>query len=129
MPAKPFKPWPYDKIHVDMDVSGTYWDVAKMLYKLTEFPKIMSVESVQVTPQNVSDPTKVVAGIAPNLNVKLKLTGFIFPTDGKAAPLAPALPSATPGSLAPPTPPAPAPRAAAPSTSAALVSPAPAPRL
>ena len=85
----------------------------------------MSVESVQVTPQNVSDPNKVVAGIAPNLNVKLKLTGFIFPTDGQTAPLAPALPSAVHGSLAPPTPPAPAPRAAAPSTSAALVSPGP----
>ena len=137
---KTFKTWPYDKIHVDMDISGTYWDVAKMLYKLTEFPKIMSVESVQVSPQTQGDPTKIVSGIAPNLNVKLKLTGFIFPNDGQSGPLAPALPSALPSAVSPGTAPpagAPAPGMNAPTpprppaapNSAALAVPPAAPHL
>jgi Tfp pilus assembly protein PilO len=76
---KKFVSWPYDKIHVDMQVRGSYWNVSKLVYRLTEFPKIMAVESVQVQPgQNVT------AGQSPQLTVDLKLTGFIFPNDGKA---------------------------------------------
>jgi len=75
---KDFKPWPYDKLHVDMEVSGSYWNVARMLYRLTEFPKIMAVENVQINPQaggyNSYNST---------LNVKMKVTGFIFPNDGQ----------------------------------------------
>jgi Tfp pilus assembly protein PilO len=48
---KSFKPWPYDKIHVDMEVRGNYWSVARLLYRLTEFPKILAVSSVQVQSQ------------------------------------------------------------------------------
>lgn len=75
--AKKFKPQPYDKILIDMEVSGKYWDIAHMLYRLTEFPKILTVESMQVSPSNP------IAGTAPSLTVKMKLTGFIFPNDGK----------------------------------------------
>ncbi len=112
---KTFKTWPYDKIHIGMDVSGSYWDVAKMLYRLTEFPKIMSVESVSVTPMQ-ADATKPVVG-PPQLNVSLKLTGFIFPTDGlqPQQTLPPGAPSASPGAL-------PAPPASTP-TSASLAAP------
>jgi Tfp pilus assembly protein PilO len=77
---KKFTPQPYDKLHIDMDVSGKYWDVARMLYRLTEFPKILTVESMQVTPP-ASQSAKT-AG-APELLVRMKLTGFIFPNDGK----------------------------------------------
>lgn len=89
---KKFKPQAYDKIHIDMEVSGGYWNVAKMLYRLTEFPKILAVESVQVTPATTS---AVAITSSPELSVKLKLTGFIFPNDGHPldAPI-PALPSA-----------------------------------
>lgn len=121
---KTFKTWPYDKIHIDMDVAGSYWDVAKMLYRLTEFPKIMSVESVTVTPETGSSAQKVVVG-PPQLNVKLKLTGFIFPTDGLQPQqmLPPGAPSAAPGTL--PAPPVAAPTSAslaAPSTQTAVAS-------
>ena len=73
--AKKFVPVPYDKEHIDMDFSGRFWDVAQLLYKLTVFPKIMTVESVTMTPANTGpgDHTK--------LNVKLRLTGFIFKSD------------------------------------------------
>jgi len=76
---KDFKPWPYDKLHVDMEVSGSYWNVARMLYRLTEFPKIMAVENVQINPQAGGSN-----GYNSTLNVKMKVTGFIFPNDGQA---------------------------------------------
>lgn len=117
---KTFKTWPYDKIHVDMDVSGSYWNVARMLFQLTEFPKIMSVEAVQVTPE-IRPDAQVLAGSSPNLNVKLKLTGFIFPTDGVPHALPPGLPSAKPSGIVPPPLSAPS-AAAAPSPSPAPVS-------
>ncbi|MES2461950.1 MAG: hypothetical protein V4671_15305 [Armatimonadota bacterium] len=72
-------PPPYDKIHIDMDIAGSYWSTAKLLYRLTEFPKIMAVESVQITPQG----DKTASSTSPSLGVRLRLTGFIFPNDGK----------------------------------------------
>jgi Tfp pilus assembly protein PilO len=75
---KDFKPWPYDKLHVDMEVSGSYWNVARMLYRLTEFPKIMAVENVQINPQSGGT-----TGYNSTLSVKMKVTGFIFPNDGQ----------------------------------------------
>jgi Tfp pilus assembly protein PilO len=66
--------WPYDKLHVEMDVSGTYWNIARLLYRLNNFEKIIAVENVQITPlQDQGDYTH-------KLNVKLRLTGFIFKT-------------------------------------------------
>ncbi|MBC8102756.1 MAG: type 4a pilus biogenesis protein PilO [Cytophagales bacterium] len=94
---KTFKTWPYDKIHIDMDVTGSYWSTAKMLYRLTEFPKILSVETVQITPQGGA----VAAAGSPKLGVRLRLTGFIFPDDGK--PVAPgALPESGAASVVTP---------------------------
>jgi len=77
---KKWRPWPYDKIHVDMELRGGYWNVAKLLYRLTEFPKILAVESVQVQPTPNPKP-----GVSPELTVNLKLTGFIFKDEPAAA--------------------------------------------
>jgi Tfp pilus assembly protein PilO len=74
---KTWKPWPYDKLHVEMEVKGSYWAVAKVLYRLSEFPKIMAVEEVAITPQSTQ------SGYNPNLNVKMKLTGFIFKNESR----------------------------------------------
>jgi Tfp pilus assembly protein PilO len=84
-------PPPYDKIHIDMDIAGSYWSTAKLLYRLTEFPKIMAVESVQITPQGSKPESRT----SPNLGVRLRLTGFIFPNDGKSSLPAPANSAAT----------------------------------
>ncbi len=95
---KKFVAWPYDKIHIEMEVRGNYWSVAKLLYRLTEFPKIMSVESVQVQPGGA-----VLPGKAPQLTANLKLTGFIFKNDAveekptPAGTAAPATGTAAPG--------------------------------
>jgi len=76
---KKFKPWPYDKLHVDMQVRGSYWNVARFLYRLTEFPKILSVESIKAAPPANSAQDK-----NPVLTVNVNLTGFIF-KEGEAA--------------------------------------------
>ena len=96
---KKFKPQPYDKLHLDVDVTGKYWDVARMLYRLTEFPKILAVESLQVSPS-----AGAMTGVAPTLSVHLKLTGFIFPNDVKT-PLTPPATAPAPVGVAPTTPP------------------------
>jgi Tfp pilus assembly protein PilO len=75
---KNYVPWPYDKLHVEMDVKGSYWNIAQMLYRLTEFQKIIAVESVSITPNNSQ------TGYNPDLNVKMSLTGFIFKGDKPA---------------------------------------------
>ena len=72
--------WPYDKEHVDMQVRGSYWNVAKLLYRLNEFPKILAVEGITMQPSDAKGSAE------PQLNVQLKLTGFIFPNDGKPNP-------------------------------------------
>jgi Tfp pilus assembly protein PilO len=77
---KNFKPWPYDKLHVDMQIHGSYWNVARFMYRLTEFPKILSVESIQLQP-----PANVPPGGSPSLTVNLNLTGFIFKADEAAS--------------------------------------------
>lgn len=96
---KSFKAQPYDKISIEMQVQGGYWSVARLLYRLTEFPKILSVEGIQVQTQGQVLPDK-----APVLSVNLKLVGFIFPNDGKQLkPGQPAKPGATvPGKKAAP---------------------------
>jgi len=83
-------PPPYDKLHIDMQMKGNYWDTAKLLYKLTEFQKIIAVESLELHP--VSSP---LGGVSPVLGVHLNLTGFIFPNDGKNG--VPGVPSTGPG--------------------------------
>ena len=86
---KTFKPQPYDKISIEMQVQGGYWSVARLLYRLTEFPKILSVEGIQVQTQGQVLPNK-----AATLSVNLKLVGFIFPNDGKQPGQQPAKPGA-----------------------------------
>jgi Tfp pilus assembly protein PilO len=92
---KTFQPWPYDKLHVEMEVKGSYWAIANVLYRLSEFPKIMAVEEVAITPQVAQG-----GGYTPILNVKMKLTGFIFKNENRTEQEGsdPNAPGATPGS-------------------------------
>ncbi|GAB4458777.1 MAG: hypothetical protein OHK0029_20430 [Armatimonadaceae bacterium] len=69
---KEYKPEPYDKLAVDMEITGTYWNIARFLYRMTEFPKIMAVNSLSINPRNTE-------GYDPNLSAKINLTGFVFP--------------------------------------------------
>lgn len=83
---KTFKPQPYDMWHVDMQVKGTFWAVTRFINKLTQFQKIIALDSVQQM------PLAAVVGESPKLNATLKFTAFAFHDDAK--PLA--LPSPMP---------------------------------
>lgn len=70
----PKKPEPYDKLNIDIEVNGKYNDVARFLYKVTSFPKIIAVNSVQISPIN-----DVGNGFdSPSLSVRLSTTAFIL---------------------------------------------------
>lgn len=74
-----FKPLPYDYEHIDMEVNGDYWTIARFLHRLTTFPKILAVESIGFNPMGAN------LGASPTLTVKLTLTGFVFKDGGQAA--------------------------------------------
>lgn len=67
------KPEPYDKLEIDMDVNGKYYDVMRFLYKITSFPKIIAVNTVQITP--AAQPGEIAS---PTLSVRLGTTAFIL---------------------------------------------------
>ena len=100
-------PPPYDKLHMDVEIVGTYWNVARFIYRLTEFQKIVSVDQLSISPKNTGTGGKY----DPSLSVKMKLTGFIFPeaTPKPGGPgAAPgAAPAAQPGAAPPGTTPPP----------------------
>lgn len=88
--AKKTAPPPYDTMDVAVDVAGSYADTSMFLYSLTRFPKIVSVDSVQMHPG-----TAPKGGLAP-ITTNLKLTAFMFhDADASAAPgAAPVVPTA-----------------------------------
>ncbi len=101
---KPAPP-PYDTMDVAVDVAGSYADTSMFLYSLTRFPKIVSVDSVQMHPGAAPKG----GGPAP-VTTNLKLTAFMFhdagaPTVTTASVPAAPVPTAsmpTPGLAAPP---------------------------
>lgn len=70
------KPDPYDKLDIEIEVTGKYRDVARFLYKVTSFPKIIAVNTVQITPVGGSSSVEAIG--SPELSVKLGTTAFIL---------------------------------------------------
>jgi len=68
------KPDPYEKLSIDLEVSGKYWDVVKFVEAITQFPKIIAVNSVQIAPANNSAKGPG----SPELSVRLNATAFIL---------------------------------------------------
>lgn len=69
-------PDPYEKLDIDIEVSGKYNDVARLLYKITSFPKIIAVNSVQIMP--ATGQSTITTFGSPALSVKLDTTAFIL---------------------------------------------------
>ncbi|MEN6356776.1 MAG: type 4a pilus biogenesis protein PilO [Armatimonadota bacterium] len=67
---------PYDELNVDIEVEGKYMNALDFLYKLTSFPKIIAVKSVQMDPagneQDISSPI---------LNIKMSITAYVLKDD------------------------------------------------
>jgi Tfp pilus assembly protein PilO len=67
---------PYDQIHIDVQIKGRYMNALDFLYRLTSFPKIISVDGVAMDPPGTGGQEKVVG--APTLSIKLSLTAFVL---------------------------------------------------
>lgn len=67
-------PEPYDKLDIDIEVRGKYSDVMRFVYKITSFPKIIAVNSMQISP--VGGQRKVIG--SPVLSVRLGTTAFVL---------------------------------------------------
>ena len=75
--AQPQKPKGYDTMKIQIEVEGSYWNTMKFLQRLTAFPKIIAVDSIQVSPNSTSTWAKV----SPRLAVQLNVRAFVFPED------------------------------------------------
>ena len=65
---KKFVVQPYDKEIITLRVQGRYWNIARFLYSLTEFPKILSVDKLEFRPQGEE------ANKSPLLSVTVSMT-------------------------------------------------------
>ena len=64
---------PYDKLNLDIEIKGKYWNVVNLMYDITSFPKIMAVNDIQISP--IGEPT---LSASPALSVKFNATAFIL---------------------------------------------------
>lgn len=76
---KPPPPPPYNKARIEMDLNGTYGNVARFIHSLTRFEKIIAVNSVME--QTKMDATSS----SPSLSVRLVMTGYVFPDSENVA--------------------------------------------
>ena len=67
------KPDPYEKLDIDIEIDGEYWDVVRFTRLITSFPKIITVNSVQMSPTTQIKEVK-----SPVLSVRLNTTAFIL---------------------------------------------------
>jgi Tfp pilus assembly protein PilO len=77
---KPKPPDPYDRLTIQVSLTGGYHEYQNFLQRLTQFPKIVAVDKVQLRPHG-PDPKQ---GGPPQLDVDMQLTAFIL-KDGPAA--------------------------------------------
>jgi len=71
--TKPEPPKPYDELEVDLELEGGYMNALDFLYRLTSFPKILAVNSVQMTPGSGLNMSA-----SPRLSIKINATAFLF---------------------------------------------------
>ena len=69
------KPEPYDKLNIDLEVHGKYADVMSFVQRVTSFPKIVQVNSMQVSPLTTSDMPEMQS---PRLSIKLNTTAYVL---------------------------------------------------
>jgi Tfp pilus assembly protein PilO len=86
------KPEPYDRLQIQVSLTGGFPEYQNFLQQLTRFPKIVAVDRVSLRPHtDAAHPTA-----APQLDVDMQLTAFILKeTPGTVAA------GATPGQPAP----------------------------
>ncbi len=71
--AKKGPPKPYDELKIDLQLEGTYMHALDFLYKLTSFPKIIAVNTVQMSPCRSDRPSA-----SPRLTIDINVTAYVF---------------------------------------------------
>jgi Tfp pilus assembly protein PilO len=71
---------PYDKLKVQLTVTGRYADTLQFLQRLTRFPKIVAVEDLQLRPRITDE------GGSPVIDVELNLSAYILEEKGAKPP-------------------------------------------
>ena len=75
-PAK--APKPYDSLSIDFEVEGSYADLTTFLTRITSFPKILEVNTIQIAPA----ANRKLRG-SPILAIQINVTAYVFkPEDG-----------------------------------------------
>jgi len=74
-------PKPYDEIAINVEVTGHYMNALDFMYRLTSFPKIIAINTVQMTPAN---PDGYIG--SPALKVTYNVTAYVLRT-GKQKPV------------------------------------------
>lgn len=64
---------PYKEQKIDLELEGYYADAISFIYRLTEFPKIVAVNNVQMSPVS-----QLLTSGSPKLKVQVNLTAFIM---------------------------------------------------
>lgn len=67
------KPKPYDELKIDLELEGQYMNALDFLYRLTTFPKIIAVNSVQMSPAGNKSTTG-----SPCLDIRISITAFVL---------------------------------------------------
>lgn len=66
-------PGPYDELKIDIDAEGNFSSALDFLYRLTSFPKIVAVNSVEMSPVATDK-----APGSPRLSIKLNVTAYVL---------------------------------------------------
>jgi len=69
----------YDRLPIEVSLTGGYWEAAKFLGSLSTFPKMIAVNDLQAVPVARGETMRG----APDLQVKLNLLALIYKKDGE----------------------------------------------
>lgn len=68
------KPKPYEELRIDIEAEGKYFEIRNFMFHLTQFPKIVGVNTVHLSPTGTSKGFH-----SPDLQARFNITAYIFP--------------------------------------------------
>lgn len=68
---------PYDELKIELELEGSYMSTLEFLYGLTSFPKIVAVDSVDLSPAGATLAFK-----SPSLTVHMWITAYVLKDEG-----------------------------------------------
>ena len=73
-------PSPYDELKIDVEVKGHYMNALDFMYRLTTFPKIIAINTVQMLPETQADYLG-----SPSLKVTYNVTAYVLRAESEKA--------------------------------------------